>query len=46
MELERLWDNKPTKSISNQFEWDAEFDEDTFVPIIPDGFKLVDSNSL
>ncbi len=38
IEHEGLEENGPSKTILDQFEWNAELPADTFVPEIPEGF--------
>ncbi len=45
MEVEYPQDGRVTKAITGrQFKWNPELDDEIFVPKIPEGFKLIDSN--
>ena len=44
MEFQWLKDDALRKEIKNHFKWNPELPTDTFIPKIPKGFKLVESN--
>lgn len=44
MEFEWLEDDGPKSMVRDQFQWDPELPEDTFIPDIPEGFQLDASN--
>jgi outer membrane lipoprotein-sorting protein len=43
MEFGWIQNDGPRKRIKDQFEWNPDLPPDTFIPTIPDGFKLVDA---
>ncbi|MHC4603487.1 MAG: hypothetical protein ACYS6W_09175 [Planctomycetota bacterium] len=46
--MELVWlengELRQPKTIKEHFDWKPELDEETFIPKIPDGFQLIDSN--
>ncbi|MHC4637954.1 MAG: LolA family protein, partial [Planctomycetota bacterium] len=43
-EFEWMQDDGPRIHVREEFEWDPELPEDTFTPVIPEGFMLIESD--